>query len=68
MRIRLDLFADCICIRNQFGKLAFATILVLIGVNCLPIRSKYILCESRLSLESQDFEQHFVRFYLNTVS
>ena len=68
MRNRLNEVAECICIRNQFGELAFAAILVVILVICLPIQIKHILCEKRRSLVFQDFEQHFVRFHLNTVS
>ena len=68
MRNGLDELAECICIRNQYGELEFAAILLVIGVICLPIQIRHILCEKRRSLVFQDFEQHFVRFYLNTVS
>ena len=49
MRNQLDVFAECVCIRNEFGMLTIGAILVMIGIISVPIQIQLLLREMRLS-------------------
>ena len=49
MKNKLDEFAECVCIRNEFGMLTIGAILVMIGIISVPIQIKVLLREMRLS-------------------